>query len=345
MPAWRKSHVEETIMMRKNGWSFDSPGFPLRRTIFGVFVVLMVGVITASMLTQEREPEYEGHTLSQWLRADVDPSRAAFGPPSKYEITNAVQHIGSNALPYLIRWLDYHPTTWRACLDTLSHAFPKRLRASFWDRSAIINPELALTGFKILGHEAKSALPDLVRMIQRPRSDFALDCTGLSLAYMGDEGVVALAAVLADLNTPKREHALGWIARADDVGTNIRPCVRPILECTTDKDPSVSKGAWQFIWGRLATKPEILFPVLTNLLQTSSSGGRDTAFLVLTNLREHARPAAPALVNLIKNGDMQTRSAASSVLGVIAPDVLERMLVEKSIPNTGTNNEPTTPIP
>ena len=56
----------------------------------GVAVVAVMGVV----LNREREPMYEGKSLSEWVLW-----RAYNGPPENYSWPRALDHIGTNALP------------------------------------------------------------------------------------------------------------------------------------------------------------------------------------------------------------------------------------------------------
>src|SRR4051794_39911375 len=70
--------------------------------------VVLVGMFVAVALvvrsSQSKEPEYEGKKLSEWV-LDLN----AGSSPSK----NAIREIGTNALPYLLKWMRYDPPPWK----------------------------------------------------------------------------------------------------------------------------------------------------------------------------------------------------------------------------------------
>src|SRR5258706_10188766 len=53
----------------------------------------------------EREPEYQGKKLSWWIRGATQISVRA--PPGNLERAEAVRKIGTNALPFLVKWIDF----------------------------------------------------------------------------------------------------------------------------------------------------------------------------------------------------------------------------------------------
>src|SRR5215468_5611026 len=93
------------------------------------------------------EPEYNGIPLSKYLE------RAAGAPNS--EFIQAIKHMGTNALPFLVRAVDYHPSRWRIAfgLKFLRLPWPKLTgRLGFWllDEKAVRRAESAVIAFGIL---------------------------------------------------------------------------------------------------------------------------------------------------------------------------------------------------
>jgi len=83
--------------------------FMKRRRLFIIFLgCLAAAILVFTLWPSEREPEYKGITLTKYL------DRAA-GSPNE-ELTEAIKHIGTNALPYLLRAVDYHPPRWKFAL-------------------------------------------------------------------------------------------------------------------------------------------------------------------------------------------------------------------------------------
>src|SRR2546425_9708416 len=129
--------------------------------LLGVGMVA-VGVAVVFIPSREREPEYEGKRLSEWV------DRYATGSFNPGESDGAVRHIGTNAVPFLLKWIQYETPGWKAAVYKLDPIL-QRLRPS-WEPSHE-NERLAVRavfGFKALGLEAKQAVPELDGLMNNP---------------------------------------------------------------------------------------------------------------------------------------------------------------------------------
>jgi hypothetical protein len=76
-----------------------------RKLIAIVLLAVIGGVIAYSLLRQDDEPTYQGRRLSEWL------------DPNHRDAKTGVQRIGTNALPPLLKWIDYEkPPEWRVTI-------------------------------------------------------------------------------------------------------------------------------------------------------------------------------------------------------------------------------------
>ena len=66
-----------------------------------VFVLVLLGVVILwvliSLISRPREPKYGGHPLHYWLEMSAAP-----GEESRNLVKEALQHMGTNALPCLL---------------------------------------------------------------------------------------------------------------------------------------------------------------------------------------------------------------------------------------------------
>jgi hypothetical protein len=97
------------------GFVDDPPEMTKRRKILLLLASLGLALGAYMLLTREREPSYKGRKLSQWVE-DLGQMNLE-GTPSP-EGQEAIRHIGATAVPYLLMWMDYDPTAWRAKLNT-----------------------------------------------------------------------------------------------------------------------------------------------------------------------------------------------------------------------------------
>ena len=72
-----------------------------------VAVVAVVGLVM--VLTPAREPEYKGKKLSEWVMK-LSPF---YDDADKIHGIEAISQIGTNALPYLIKWVGYETPAWK----------------------------------------------------------------------------------------------------------------------------------------------------------------------------------------------------------------------------------------
>src|SRR5436190_11030189 len=96
-----------------DGWAMRKRRVYVVLLAAGVLVV--VGLLVCGVF-REREPEYGGKRLSEWVEVYVIPERSV--PPVRVEeIDDAIRHVGTNALPYLLRWMRYEPPLLRIYAD------------------------------------------------------------------------------------------------------------------------------------------------------------------------------------------------------------------------------------
>jgi hypothetical protein len=153
------------------------------------------------------EPSYAGHTLSEWLRFDRGPFPAPDKPVPPPTPAEAVRHIGTNAIPFLLRLIaecDSRPAKERV-LAWLSNRLPKRLRpaqsSGYGERLA--QAEAATSGMRILGPAAAPAIPELEKIANGSGGDsvsFAID----ALAGIGHPARQALERLAQSTNAKAR---------------------------------------------------------------------------------------------------------------------------------------------
>src|SRR5579863_7186021 len=74
----------------------------LRVSLFGLAVFLAAGLIV--YLCIPKEPRYQGRTLSQWMADFTATSPSPTPDPKREAAAHAVYQIGTNAIPWLLRW-------------------------------------------------------------------------------------------------------------------------------------------------------------------------------------------------------------------------------------------------
>lgn len=147
-----------------------------RRRIY-LIILTCVASITLALLVwpREREPEPEdnGASLSEWLDR-------AYSRQYDVEFPKAIEHMGTNALPVLVRCVDYQMPSWKLWRCEIAQRLPavfKRSRPVQWllGDKASRRANAAIVAFQILGSRATPALNDLRRLESKHPMSFATE--------------------------------------------------------------------------------------------------------------------------------------------------------------------------
>ena len=177
-----------------------------RKRLALVLLTVIAGVVAYGLLNPNNEPKYQGRSLSDWLDEYQDSRRYENGDPAI-----AVRNIGTNALPYLVKWI--------------SSRSSRRVTQS-------------LNGFAILGTDAASAIPELQALMKDPTESAAK----FALVRIGPPAIPAFKAAFADPNQPDRFKLLFTFSMLMFMpGTN--SCFPILIEALTDHDPKVRHAA------------------------------------------------------------------------------------------------------
>lgn len=139
-----------------------------KKFIFSVVAVLFVFVVVVAVSSRNDEPVYEGRKLSEWL----DDSRKYADPSSQLEAelgeraNQAVLAIGTNAVPFLLEWIQYQDSTARKMIT----GWVRRVNLEFARDLSNESKHFmrGLEGFSILGNQAVIAKPDLENALTNP---------------------------------------------------------------------------------------------------------------------------------------------------------------------------------
>lgn len=189
---------------------------------------------------REDEPSYQGRTVSEWLN-DIDQGR--WGAWNEAPI----RAIGTNAIPAYLKWVSYEggvPQSRIAKLvELVSPALGRRLTSwHYWGRSNRVRE-----AFRILGPQARAAIPELTRLAQTaipPRADGSepgrapqcIDCLG----FIGTDALPGILSLVTNSPPLTRCHAIWKLA---DFGTNAVAAVPTLRLALTDTDPVVINAA------------------------------------------------------------------------------------------------------
>lgn len=252
------------------------------------------------------EPIYKGQTLSYWLQHWYP-----LWAPRHLEVEPAIRTMGTNAVPYLVKWIT-EPARTTADYDEVGRA---------------------LKGFEILGPVASPAIPDLVKAIGR-NGNFP----ACALGYIGTNAMPALTNRLLESistsNQPTKRRSLFFssghpreefyvqrniLEALSFYDTNAQPAIPALIAYIQSPN---AREAWQAV-GILAmaghNQPEIVFPVLSHTFSNSSGNLRVSVADALSTFGTNAVSAIPLLLSGQQDPDANTRAHISVAIKKIAP--------------------------
>ncbi len=306
----------------------------VRRTITLSFSLCVICGALAAILcwpsNRTSEPMFQGRTLSYWLDFLNNPSKDW---EHREDAAIAVRHIGTDALPFLLKWMRDETPPWRLKLNTTLGKLPKPIRtipfvASFIETKPDYSP-LAVAGFSILRSEASSAVPELTRVMNRTRYYSRQRRAIQALASIGNEGLEPLLQALVDPKIQDRAliaKEIGWMGC---LGTNVVTAIPFLIRCVGDTNLHCRNEAVKAL-GDLALEPQISIPTLTNCLENSGwSYLRVMVIEAIARFGTNSLVAIPSLVRAQDDSDPFVQTAASIALKKIAP---EKSRVVSSLP-------------
>ncbi len=239
-----------------------------QRRILLVLLAAAVVVAASWLLLTPSEPTYQGKPLTHWLD----------GRPE--EITAAVNQIGPNAIPTLLRLLNTHDSKIKLKLLQLAqkqHLIKVALQPTDFRRFE------AKFAFTILGPRAQPALPALLKIYREHRPGFYDDPRGIAEIF-ASMGPAAAAAVPT------------------------------LAQSTTDPDLIIRCSAIQTL-GSIHSRPDITVPALTASLRDPSEYVRTLAAIILADFGSDACSAIPELTKTLSDPYVSVRNAVAVSLG------------------------------
>lgn len=213
-----------------------------RKLLFAIGCTAAVAALLGLLLLGGRQQLYHGRSVSEWFELYCESERAGDTPQSEVAAA-AVKATATNALPLLVRYIQYETPSWVRPAGRLPAPIAKGVLGSSPTRVTVAGKseraEFALTLLLQLGTNAVGILPELTTLIHdRNRPETARRAI-YALSRMGPEGFQTLVSALGATNQPFREMVLNFIAigSAPVVGTNM--CLPAIRAALHDPDPIV----------------------------------------------------------------------------------------------------------
>jgi len=288
-----------------------------RRVIIVLAVCVLVGIGVVAFWPNEKEPEYNGKKLSEWIEfcrgGDYSQLQSA---------QDAVRKIGTNGLPWLVKWMSYDTPKWKTQLlaSTSYRLVPAPIKNFLV--SPILRAQQARQGFFVLGTIASPAIPDLVRMTDRWPGESARGALdALRVLDAEPDALSALVAIATNRSKPAgiRQLAMYAVATLHFVEKYESWVVPAVLPCL-DEEPMAESTVRALASFKIP--PDIGVPVLTKAAASKSAEVRVWAVVALGRYGSQATPAIPALLHAIHDSDPRVQQEAVDALKAIAPEVL-----------------------
>ena len=278
--------------------------------LFWAIPAIVALVSLTWLFAPEREPEYNGRSLSHWLTLC---RYSGTTQSQRDEAASAVRHIGTNALPILMRRASENPSHSRQNIGEFlfQHritraVIPNRVRAWFARGPDQTRGNQARLGMIILGADAAPAIAELARLASGPPG---LQSTTWAIIALGDIGPPALPTLLAFATNPAAQCRASAIAEFPKLGTNASHVLPTLIALLNDADPEVTYRAASAI-GDLGVSPETSVPALTACLQRTDPTLRAIVAMSLRKFGRGAQSALPTLQDIApKESDPYTKRA------------------------------------
>jgi len=254
---------------------------------------MLIAAAVVALWPREKEPQYQGKTLSQWLNMYEARGFARGGTPrEKDQAADAIRHIGTNALPLLVTWLSTETPPWRhKALSYIPGRAPV-FRALYrpcvkWLLSEDIRASETLIAFDILREDASPAIPQLLGLMNNTNARMSSFRAVQVLVKIGPNGLAALCSVVTNQTA----------------------------------DLTVRSSATYFL-GYAGTNAVGEIQILRDLLDNPKTpvNMRYASLMALEIIGQTAREATPSLLRALDDPDQRVRVLATNALQKVAPD-------------------------
>ncbi len=290
-----------------------------------IVVASILVVLAAFRFSQRRDhdqPVYDGRTLSHWLEyMDGMSSEADRESPEYLQASNAVVQIGTNGLPFLLRWIQYEPSRVRriiggtaiAVLDKLPEAIVPGVVSYRVHRPPEFRSAAAGVALKILGPQLEPVIPELAAIAEKGTSRIA---AALATEALGDAGPAAWGEIMhlvANTNSLGSSFA---IRRLLPMGTNARPAIPSLIRYVQQGDEYDARKS-VYVLGALHLEPSTVVPVLAQTLTSTVPRISEAAAKALAKFGSAGSQALPELRMILSDSCSDRRIAASNSIQAI----------------------------
>lgn len=209
-----------------------------KRRIVLLCTAVWVCAVAAWLLSQSREPRYQGRPLSEWVIQLVISGNSS----DVNEAIRALRAIGPKATPYLLARSKTGTPLWRKTGQDLNETLPRFVQERIAGQEWLSYHRLggSLRAFKVLGAEAQGAIPELARRLNIPYQDPSATYASEVLANIGDLGRPIFVQALTNAAPIVRRRAAHGLSL---LGPGAAPAIPSLKRALSDIDPDESSSA------------------------------------------------------------------------------------------------------
>ena len=211
----------------------------------GVLLVVVLAAVAVWQVRASKEPVYEGKKLGDWMDHHVASSdaRPPYGSGGWKKAHEAIERIGASGIPTLLSMIEATDGDLRMRLKAwaISHGVLKGSYRSAWRQN-----DEALYAFEILGTNAVSAVPGLIRIYREAKNPYSQMCAALALGHIGKGAAAALPVLIENFTHTNREVRFYAVSAVINIRADpelIVPALRSVLD-----DPKM-ETCWNAIVG------------------------------------------------------------------------------------------------
>jgi hypothetical protein len=274
-------------------------------------IAIVVLVMAGKSLFSEREPTYQGRTVSYWL-AEV----FTINQPQALQV---IRQMGPEAMPALARAFNRTNSSYN---DFYSQIYP---RLPGWLRRHLTRPvpaeeiwnaaELVLMN----NTNGRLTLPELIRMLDDQKNPAHAELIGVFAHWIRSddtEYMPVLIKCLHDTNASVRYTAVYCLSK---YGPQADAAVAALTDALEDTNYGVKVSAANALW-KISGETNPAAATLKEVIKAAPSDGwAYWAAVYLSEVDSHDTNGLPILIGMLQNPDENLRVSAASILGRYGP--------------------------